>query len=92
MKTDDPRIVERYLSKLHTILEDHNLYERMDAVTEAMDYEGLTEELIMEYELIDKQRTKAMKIAEKNVGSYGWVELHGHPSYNFSEIKSSILL
>ena len=65
LKTDDPHVVERYLYKLDTIFEAQNLYQRIEAVTEAMEYKGLTEEVIMEYEAIDKLRTIAMKRAEK---------------------------
>ena len=65
LKTQDPRIVARYKKRLHEILQQHQVLQRSRALMNSISPTGMTNEQIKEYEALDKCKTLAMKIAEK---------------------------
>ena len=65
LKTNDPRVVNKYLNDLNSLLIKDNLYERTSGLMNQID-EKLTDAQQKEYEQIDKLKTDAMREAEKH--------------------------
>ena len=64
LKTNDPRVVKKYLDKLHSELENNDVYNRTMALYNSIKGNVLTEEQQKEFEDLDDIRTEAMMIAE----------------------------
>lgn len=64
LKTNDPRIVNKYLSHLTTSMHADNLFQRMNEIHTDMQY-PLSEEQITEYEEVSKLCGAKMYEAEK---------------------------
>ena len=64
LKLDDPRVVEKYLTYLHSSMKDHNLFQRMDLLHSKTVY-PLPQHLIEEYERIDELVNRLMEEAEE---------------------------
>jgi hypothetical protein len=61
----DPRVVKTYISKLHDLLESHNVFPRLDKLQETLDNQQWTPEFAVEYESLDRVITESMLTAEK---------------------------
>ena len=64
LKTNDPRVVKKYLSHLRDSMHTDNLFQRMNEIYTNMQY-PLSEEKIVEYEEISKLCGEKMYEAEK---------------------------
>ena len=64
LKTNDPRIVHKYLKVLRKQLDKDDVLQRALALTQSIHENILTPNQIAEYEALDILRTKAMKTAE----------------------------
>ena len=68
LKTNDPRVVNRYLNNLKEFLDNHNLLQRVQRLFSQVQGE-MSPAQVQEYKAIDHLKTKAMKEAENIVGS-----------------------
>ena len=66
LKTQDPRIVARYKTHLHSLLEQNDIIGRTERLLASITANSLTPEQQEEFEHIDKYKTLAMKLAEKH--------------------------
>ena len=64
LKTDDPRVVDRYLFYMKEELDKQNIKQRTDMLYNHMSI-PMTEIQVLEYEAIDRDRQEAAQIAEK---------------------------
>ena len=76
LKTNDPRVVHKYLSTLNKILLDHNIYEGTNKLLYSMS-SPMTQAHQAEYEEINKIKIEAMEESEKHsrklkMGAIGW--------------------
>ena len=65
LKTNDPRVVDRYLLTLHELLNQHKVTQRAERLSNWING-SLTEAQKKEYEDLDKIKTWAMEQAEKS--------------------------
>ena len=78
LKTSDPRVVSRYLTKLEELLHSNNVFIRTNILVDSIGSNNqLTATQIQEFEELDNIRHKAMKEAEKQcrkikVGAIKW--------------------
>ena len=76
LKTNDPRVVNKYLNNLNDLLSQHRLIQRSQQLFEAVQGE-MTKQQQIEFENIDKLKIQAMKETEKNcrklkIGEISW--------------------
>lgn len=64
LKLNDPRIVSKYNSILEELFDEMNIYHRCLHLYNSMG-DTLTNEQCVEYDLLDRDREKAMKLAER---------------------------
>jgi hypothetical protein len=64
LRLRDPRVVKQYSTNLHKLLAEHNVFERVDKLQEAVNNGSWTLECVIEYEAIDKVVTDLMLSAE----------------------------
>ena len=64
LKTNDPRIVNNYLNKLHSLLNENKVVQRAERLARWVNG-PLSQAQIEEYEELDRLKTKAMEAAEK---------------------------
>ena len=78
LKLEDPRVVERYNTLLHTYFKDHDLYNRVKTLEKSFVAESRwTPQLTQDYDEIDKIRENGMLYAEKKcrklrMGGVAW--------------------
>jgi exonuclease III len=77
LRLQDPRVIQSYSTALHTSLEHHNVFSRLDKLQGALDRQEWTSEHTAEYELLDRTITEAMLQAEKDISkrittTYQW--------------------
>ena len=65
LKTNDPRVVDRYLHKLQLLLDQHKVLQRAERLSNWTNGE-LSPSQVQEYEDLDKIKTWAMEQAEKD--------------------------
>jgi len=65
LQLQDPRIVKNYITKLHDLLDSHNVFFRLDKLQETLDKQQWTSECAGEYESLDRVITESMLTAEK---------------------------
>ena len=76
LKLDDPRVVEKYCTYLHSSITEHNLFQQMDDLHRRTVY-PLSAHLILEYEKLDRLVGPLMTEAEEQcqklkAGSVPW--------------------
>ena len=64
LKLHDPRVVKRYLKKLHSLFTYHKVYEKLAELASSITY-PMTIEMQEAYESLDRIRTQCMVAAER---------------------------
>eukprot|EP00979_Chaetoceros_neogracilis_P017703 scaffold10267_cov270-Chaetoceros_neogracile.AAC.1 len=80
LKMNDPRVVKKYCEKLRKLLDQDNLFHRMNQVHTNTTF-PLTEELTREYETIDNIACRHMRTAEKQCRNIRTGNVAWSPSY-----------
>ena len=80
LKLSDPRVVERYTTRLHEACEEHNIYQRMHNLHTHSNYPHTPQDA-REYEIIDTLLRRLMQLAEDKCRSFKAGEVPWSPTY-----------
>jgi hypothetical protein len=79
LRLRDPRVVSKYLSSLHSQLDSHNMFPRLEALKSVASSLQWTTEHNSQYEELDQTRTESMLSAEKAAGKRITMRFHWLP-------------
>lgn len=77
LRLQDPRVVQKYRERLHQLLDQNNVFPRLDLLQDKIKSGNWTESCCLEYEALDETITTSMLTAEKDLSrrvttTYQW--------------------